>query len=306
MGFDNRMNKRTWSKRTGCSEEGNSGGEMNPEPDESEEEPAEGNNEDRVLAADSVNSSNNTRVNRMKEIRMRTEKERRKKELRKEGIEEDDTGGLRTVGGNKVVRSTEVDKNEIQDFSAPPVVVGSDVTALYPNLEDQSVAQLCHDAVMQTKIEFYNVDYGEAVKYIAMNSKEEDCRTSDLRRVLPIRRGRTGTRPGVTGEDPLGRERGGQDQWRMPRVKLTDLEKRKIVAAVIRIGVVAMFNTHVYTFAGKYFVQQQGGPIGLRSTCAVARITMLDWDNKWQRRMEDNNIEMEDGSRYMDDVRGDL
>ena len=159
---------------------------------------------------------------------------------------------------------------------------------------------------MKTKIDFDNVDYGEGVKYIAMNSTEEECRTSDLRRVLPRRRGKTGTRPGVTGEDPLGRERGGQDQWIMPRVKLTDLEKRKIVATVIRIGVVTMFNTHLYTFAGKYFLQKQGGPIGLRSTCAVARITMLDWDNKWQRRIEDNNLEMMNGSRYMDDVRACL
>jgi len=31
---------------------------------------------------------------------------------------------------------------------------------------------------------------------------------------------------------------------------------------------------HYYTFGGKTFHQTRGGPIGLRGTCAVARVAM--------------------------------
>ena len=42
-----------------------------------------------------------------------------------------------------------------------------------------------------------------------------------------------------------------------------------------------MFRKHFYTFGGKNFLQSEGGPIGLRGTCAVARVIMQIFDRKW-------------------------
>ena len=67
-----------------------------------------------------------------------------------------------------------------------------------------------------------------------------------------------------------------------------------------------MMNTHLYSFNGKVFIQQAGGPIGLRSTCAVARIVMNEWDIRWLKEMKDNNIAIIKGERYMDDIRAIL
>ena len=80
------------------------------------------------------------------------------------------------------------------------------------------------------------------------------------------------------------------------------LEKRQIVATVIQIGVLTMMGTHVYSFDGNLFLQKAGGPIGLRSTCAVARITMSEWDARWVELMSYNNVELKGKSRYMDDI----
>ena len=111
----------------------------------------------------------------------------------------------------------------------------------------------------------------------------------------------------MTGQGPLGPDSGDHlDQWIFPKVTLTKLEKRRILANVIRIAVLTMFNTHIYSFDSRYYLQQKGGPIGLRATCAVARLAMVDWDKQWQSRLADTNIEMEDASRYMDDVRAFL
>ena len=67
-----------------------------------------------------------------------------------------------------------------------------------------------------------------------------------------------------------------------------------------------MMNTHVYSFDGKIFIQKEGGPIGLRSTCAVARVVMNEWDARWLETLEANNIKLRKGERYMDDIRAIL
>ena len=84
---------------------------------------------------------------------------------------------------------------------------------------------------------------------------------------------------------------------------MTALEKRMLVATVVKIGVLCMMNTHVYSFAGDIYLQRSGGPIGLRSTCAVARVVMNAWDAKWMEVVKENKLEIKRRNRYMDDIR---
>ena len=47
----------------------------------------------------------------------------------------------------------------------------------------------------------------------------------------------------------------------------------------------------------------KGGPIGLRSTCCIARLVMLWWDDELTVALTRLNIITVSGARYMDDVR---
>ena len=94
--------------------------------------------------------------------------------------------------------------------------------------------------------------------------------------------------------------------WNFPDVELTQIEERLVIATMVQIGIIIMMNTHLYTFNTKIFLQQEGGPIGLRATCAVARVTMNAWDVKWKTMLYTNNIRLDSGSRYMDDIRAFL
>ena len=49
-----------------------------------------------------------------------------------------------------------------------------------------------------------------------------------------------------------------------------------------------------------------GGPIGLRATGAIARVVMNAWDAKWLEKMEQINIKVKRGCRYVDDIRAFL
>ena len=191
----------------------------------------------------------------------------------------------------------------VQDKSLPMVIVGSDVESLYPSLDADQVAEIVHDAVMRSRITFDGVQYQEGARYIVLNSSEEECRSGPLKRVLPKRRFVNGTRPGVTGAGPMGAESGDQIQWKFRNMELTEFEKKLIIAKVMMIAVKTLFKSHVYSFAGKYFLQKVGGPIGLRSTCAVARLVMLWWDTKLLALVEENNLTLDEKTRYMDDVR---
>ena len=101
----------------------------------------------------------------------------------------------------------------------------------------------------------------------------------------------------------MGRKVGNQDQWIFPEIVLTEVEKKRILAVVVRIGIEALFSTHLYTFGGEVFLQTKGGPIGLRATCGVARVLMNMWDEKWLEMMKKWMIEVQEYLRYMDDRR---
>ena len=76
-----------------------------------------------------------------------------------------------------------------------------------------------------------------------------------------------------------------------------------IVAEVVKICTKVMFKNHLYTFGGRTYRQKKGGPIGLRGTCAVARLVMCHWDRQWKIMMQVNRITLKEYFRYMDDGR---
>ena len=71
---------------------------------------------------------------------------------------------------DRLISSVEALPEDIQDFSLPMVIIGSDVEALYPNLNAERVAQIVYEAMLRTKIKFENIDYMEATKYIALTA----------------------------------------------------------------------------------------------------------------------------------------
>ena len=76
-----------------------------------------------------------------------------------------------------------------------------------------------------------------------------------------------------------------------------------MLAKVLKTAVMAIFKTNTYSFGTKFYIQTKGGPIGLRSTCCVARLVMSWWDDKLIEAIEKVGLRMISGARYMDDIR---
>ena len=204
---------------------------------------------------------------------------------------------------DRKIKSTDALPEDIQDYMVPMVCVGTDAINLYPSLDVDKVCQEVLLGIRQADIKWEEIDYIEATRYICLNWSAEECRKSCLSRVLPRRRGKKGTIPGVRGAGPRGPTRGDQEQWEFPTVKLEEWERNEILAVVVSIAVKAMFKKHYYSFNGRTYHQNNGGPIGVRGTCAVARLCMQIFDQKWSRKLMEVCIRVRKNMRYMDDGR---
>ena len=80
-------------------------------------------------------------------------------------------------------------------------------------------------------------------------------------------------------------------------------EKRKIEAETLKSFIGFFFESHIYTFNGKIYKPKEGGPIGPRATCALARCVMNYFDGKLSHVLELNCVKVELMRRYVDDVR---
>ena len=61
--------------------------------------------------------------------------------------------------------------------------------------------------------------------------------------------------------------------------------------------------SHIYQFCGRYYLQQNGGPIGLTSTASLASLVMKIWDCMWIKLLDREGIKLWLFFRYVDDVR---
>ena len=70
-----------------------------------------------------------------------------------------------------------------------------------------------------------------------------------------------GTRPGMKNANLQGPGINQEKEWRFrPNIELTALEKKRLLAHVIAIGVRTVFDTHVYQFGGEGVPPTAGGP----------------------------------------------
>ena len=100
-------------------------------------------------------------------------------------------------------------------------------------------------------MEFDGVDYVWALKYIAMNLTKEEAPRSKLWRLLPVRRSKTGRRPGINSME----EEEKNTKWAFRRLEFSEEEKRQILGEVIYHAVKTVFKNNMYQFQGEVRIQ---------------------------------------------------
>ena len=180
-------------------------------------------------------------------------------------------------------------------------IVGADVCQLFPSLKNIETARLARYAVMHSNVDFANWDFKKALRYLYIVGGKNFLKKVGLSRVAPKW---TGDRSDLLTVG--GSKSNGDAGWRDSQKELYEWEKRKIIGYVVEVAVHVVTSTHIYKFCGKYYLQVDGGPIGLRSTASLASLIMKIWDICWQELMDRELIEILKYVRYVDDSRNFL
>ena len=91
--------------------------------------------------------------------------------------------------------------------------------------------------------------------------------------------------------------------WQFSTREPSIFEQKVILGLLIEIGILVVMGSHCYEFAGNFYSQRRGGPIGLAVTAWIASITMKCFDNLWTSLLLANKVENLAYIRYVDDSR---
>ena len=121
--------------------------------------------------------------------------------------------------------------------------------------------------------------------YVRIN-KHLTSNLGTLWKVLPFRSRTGGVEPGMSSKGVKGNQED-NDQWIWPKREPTEEEKKELIGRMLEIGVRVMFRNLIYTFGGEHYLQEEGGPIGVRGTGAVSKLTTRDFCKKLRRILEE-------------------
>ena len=186
------------------------------------------------------------------------------------------------------------------------VFFSTDVKSLYPSLQAEPCAAIVARMLQESRLVIEGVNWNEAVFYLALTLDRAKVTELGLDEVVPKWRGRRGRPPGITTKEvrgPLQEEKNWESSLFYPPTRaMTRDEKTKVLSLCVQQGLLAALGTHLYTWHREVKEQQEGLPIGLDLTRAVARLVMLDWDQQFLQLVRTNNITIHMYSRYIDDT----
>jgi hypothetical protein len=156
----------------------------------------------------------------------------------------------------------------------------------------------------ETDVSFKDIDYKLVGKFLAVHLSPEEIARNNLISVIPKRKksGTGGPKPEMAYLDS-DVEKVGYDKWDWngKRKIHSEIQKKKMVASMMEVGVHAILSNHLYQFDGKVFKHQKGGPIGLEITGVLARLVMLPWDRDFIDKLRRLEIDLLMYLRYVDD-----
>lgn len=174
-----------------------------------------------------------------------------------------------------------------------PQLLSMDVEKLYPSLNIEMTAKIIYSMVLESPIQFDNINYDEVGKYLAVMMTDEEIDRDKLKTALPVRNVKLikeregqpvrGARPGISYLDSevatviMDGKRVKVPKWKLAH-RPSARQQKRMVARLISTALVVAFQNHLYMFDGKVYLQLDGGPIGLELAQAAARMVRLKWD----------------------------
>ena len=201
------------------------------------------------------------------------------------------------IAEHKIEQSEE---NESWDWRQDYVLLGSDVSALFPSLSAENTAKAVKNQILKSKIEWQNIDGKWLTLYLKLNEDNIDAKELEsVKCYLPKRIGTRGKAPGMNSYKIEEKY-----EWPQSVEYLNGPMKSKMLGLAMERAIIFFFTNFTYTFGGRIYLQKSGGPIGARITMAVARLVMQEWKKAYDIILKNSNIKEILSGLYVDDGRG--
>ena len=188
------------------------------------------------------------------------------------------------------------------------VFFSTDVKSLYPSLQSKQCAATIARMVKESTLVVEGVNWDQAALYLALTLDREKVEELELQEVVPTwkKAGGRGRHPGINTKEvraPLQEEKDWERSLFFPPARrATVQEKKAILSLCVEQGLLAAMENHLFVWHKEVRRQVDGLGIGADLTRAVARLMMLDWDQKLLELMEHNKMTIYMYNRYVDDT----
>ena len=190
-------------------------------------------------------------------------------------------------------------RSPLQDMEEQGILFGSDVVALYPNLDGVNVAAIAADVVKKTSIRFERINYSLLIVYLTLVLGVSQLARMGLGQCTPVKRDSKNKSNSL-----LSTQNRDINSWRFDNDSaFTEEEKGLMLGALTQVMVILMTSSTCYRFDGEIYRQRDGLGIGLRASAALARQTMCCWDNLWAKMQYAMDLKVLAFFRYVDDLR---
>ena len=168
-----------------------------------------------------------------------------------------------------------------------PVVFSMDVQAMYPNLHRKTVAKVVASEFLRSDLEV-EVDSKELGLYLAIlfqGRRRQELEDLGLGEVVQRRRHPRAKPILMTTDEVLSRGQEGDSRFLNQEREPTREEKRLMLSLALQEAVEACMGNHIYSLVGDTLVQEDGGPIGLKLSGAVAKVFMINWCRRFKHTL---------------------
>ena len=178
------------------------------------------------------------------------------------------------------------------------------MSKLFQSMSARNTSQIVRDVFLESELELPGINYQTTALYVRIGMSDAEIRTAGVTTIVPVRKYTRGQAPGITSKEALHADTDKElDKWIFPPRELPRDGQRKLMGAVLEIAIRASWENSMYSFAGSYYLQKEGGPTGRRLTMAASRIVMGSFGMSLHEILSDADIKVWMKSAYCDDIR---
>ena len=169
-------------------------------------------------------------------------------------------------------------------------------------MDPLGTAEMVFQSILESEIEFKNVDYKWLVVYLFLVLGEDCLREYGLATYIPRKKIR-GKRGVSQAKSLAARGNRSLDNWWIELDNIGEKEKRTMLALMMKISILVLMDSTCYMFGGEIFKQVCGAGIGLRASACAAKIVMGKMDILWAKIQLPWHLKVQIFLRYIDDLR---